>query len=84
MSYPTDEKDPGQAFDWHHESLFNNAPYSHPTMIEKLADGEFIIEGKRSNFDDAEMYAYHHSGSEVVWDALRQKEQGIALDGQIF
>lgn len=81
------EQEPQEAFDWHHQDLFNNPPYSHTDMVYMLANGQFMIEGKRSDFSDAESYCLTHDTSVEAWTALKAVNAGvneIALTGNVF
>lgn len=73
-------------FDWHHEDIINNPPYDHFDMVVALADGNFIIEGKVSNIEDAQFYADYHNGEPDVWKALEaiDNDQELILEGKIF
>lgn len=72
MSYviPTYEPDKKEMYDWHHMDIINRPPYSHYDMVVALADGVFMIEGKKSDLKDAQLYADYHNGEPAVWQAL--------------
>ena len=91
MSHPvtTYEAEPAISFDWHHEELFNNPPYSLEDMVHALADGMFIIEGKQSGMEDVEHFINHRAlartDTPAMWDAVEQlTDQNAILYGQIF
>lgn len=74
MSYQTSE--PAEAFDWYHTDIYKQTMYSHYDMVIALNNGEFIIEGEVSTFDDALDYAHHHCEETTVWDALKDLQAG--------
>lgn len=75
------EPETKEAFDWHHLDLFNNPPYSDGDMVWEIAHGRFIIEGKPSNANYAEMYCAYRDTKEA-WDALKLlDEQDLAING---
>lgn len=87
MSYiiPNYEPEPQEAFEWHHEDLFENPPYSHKDMVYLLAGGHFNIEGSASDESDAELFCYKHSDRADVWQAMREvSEDRIAINGEVF
>lgn len=79
MSYPiaTVELEQPEQFNWHHEELFSNPPYMDIDMVYMLTQGRFIIEGKPSDFSDAEMYCHHHAHSTEAWAALKAVDAGL-------
>ena len=54
--------------------LVENPPYGHRDMIHMLAEGRFVIEGRVSNWNDAQHFADKHASSKAVWDALTELE----------
>jgi len=74
-------------YDWHHSELNDRPPYGHIDMVYMLAEGRFLIEGKRSDFTDAEMFCQAHPYSTDAWAALNAVEAGLnklALTGEIY
>jgi len=50
--------------------LIQKPPHSHYDMVIELAEGQFIVEGRVSNRDDAVHYADMNGENKDVWDAL--------------
>lgn len=68
------EREPIERFDWHHADLVKNPPYNQADMIHQLVDGRFIIEGKQSGIEDAQLFAdmlvEEKKDTPELWDAL--------------
>lgn len=68
------EQEPKEAFDWALVDIVENSLYSKYDTVIALARGQFLIEGRKSNFSDAFFYAESHPESESVWSALKDLE----------
>lgn len=91
MSYPiaTFEPDTPEMYDWHHEELINHMPYTQADMVRQLAAGRFIIEGKQSSLEDAELFAdlltERRKDEPSMWDALDEvANYETVLYGKVF
>ena len=74
------EADIPEMYDWHHEDLFKRPPYNHTDMVNFIAEGKFIIEGHRSNFNDAVNYC-HANDCADSWNAMRQRDRATVPSG---
>ena len=74
------ERETQEQYDWHLSDIIDKAPYTHADMVYMLSQGQFIIEGKISDFSDAEYYCLNqkYSDSNEAWAALRAAEAGLA------
>lgn len=76
-----------EMYDWHHMELIQNPPYSHYDMVKMLAEGAFIVEGKKSDWDTAHHYAQEHNDVPEVWEALKElddKEMVLTTEGRVW
>lgn len=84
----THEVEPQSHFDWHMDELVAKPPYTQKNMIAALAEGRFIIEGKQSGIEDAELYADILAETKEdrpeLWDALEEYQMGGVLQDELY
>ena len=60
----------GGAYDHCMIDLLERPPLSHYDMVRALDSGQFMVEGERSEFTHAMLYADWHSNEQDVWRAM--------------
>ena len=79
----TPEVEPKEAFDWALIDIINNSPYSHSDTFMALANGQFMVEGRRSDIKMAETYLEYHNGEPDVFKAS-DDWYGPALEPTVY
>lgn len=72
--------EPQEAYDWALSDVVAHPPYDDYWMVVALSRGEFLIEGKKSDWSDALFYAESHPELSEVWDAIKDITNGTVKE----